>query len=191
MTNLPDNQYELTYIVQDIDRNYRWTYDIDSSTNKSMLKTYMLIFALVILIPGVIMFFVIYGHNIATGYWSGTGAYLGILLAVFLGAELLTVLIYNGIEKLKGGTTPVPYLMNEEGIIVHPGNEWTPKSYLQTFFSDVKDIKLDLNSDLILLYEPLRVSHVYVPREDMSFVLNYIIDRIPQNERFQKLRIIK
>ena len=127
MNNPNYEEYELTYIVQDADKNYRWTYEVDSS-NRSMLKTYMLIFALVILIPGIIMFFMLYGHDFLYGYRGDMGPYLGILLAVFLGAELLTVLIYKGIEKLKGGTTPIPYLMNENSVIVHPGNEWTPKS---------------------------------------------------------------
>ena len=184
MESKEEKQYDLTYITRDAEGCYRWTYFMDSSTNKSFLNLYLLIFALIILIPGAIMFFLICVKN----DWVGAGPYLLIWLGVFAGVELLTYLVYKGIEKLKGGETDIPYLMTDEFIVVHPGNEWTPGSYLRTDFSSVRDISLDLNSDLILLHELMRVTHVYVPREDLPFVLNFILDRVPQNGKAEALR---
>ena len=165
---------DLTYITRDADGCYRWTYYMDSSTNQSFLNLYLKIFALIILIPGAIMFFMICGNN----HWEGAGQYLLIWLGIFAGVELLTYLVYKGIEKAKGGETDIPYLMTDDFIIVHPGNEWTPNAYLRTDFSAVKDIKLYPKSDLILLNEMMRVTHVYVPKEDLPFVYNFIRDRI-------------
>lgn len=177
-----NENYSPTFIVRDMDGNYRWTYEMDSSENNSMLKTYMLIFGLIILIPGLALFFMIFGNK---GYLSGAGTYLLIWMAIFFGVELLTVLIYKGIEKVKGGKTDYPYLMSDSFIMVHPGNEWTPEAYLRTDFSNVKDVKLDQKSDLILLNELLRVTHVYVPQADFKFVLNFILDRVPDGDRIR------
>ena len=47
-------------IVQDAEGLYRWTYELDSRENNSFLKLYLLIFALIILIPGAILFFMIF-----------------------------------------------------------------------------------------------------------------------------------
>ncbi len=172
-------------IVQDTEGNYRWTYEVDSRNNKSFLNLYLLIFGLIILIPGAILFFMIYGSH---SDLSSAGSYLAIWLAIFVGVELLTILIYKGIESSKGGSTDIPYLMTDEFIIVHAGNDMVPISYLRTDFSAVKGVKLDLNSDLILLVEPLRVSHVYVPKDDIPFVLNFILDRVPHTEKYENLR---
>ena len=179
-----DEKYELIDIVRDADGYYRWTYEVDSRTNQSFLKLYLLIFALIILIPGAILFIMIFGR----GKGSGAGAYLAIWMAVFAGVELLTYLIYKGIEKAKGGTTDIPYLMADDFIIVHPDKTRIPAAYLGTSFSAVKDVRLDLDSDLILLNEPLRVTHVYVPKDDIPFVLNYILDRVPQKGEYDALR---
>lgn len=164
--------------MPDAEGNYRWTYEVDSRTNKSFLKLYMLIFGLIILIPGAILFFMIYGH----GRESGAGSYIGIMLLILLGVELLTILIYKGIEKLGGGTTSMPYFMTDSFIMVHPYDKHTPASYLQTYYTNVKDIRLDADSDLILLHELLRVTHVYVYRSDRAFVLNYLFDHLPQSK---------
>lgn len=164
--------------MPDAEGNYRWTYEVDSRTNKSFLKLYMLIFGLIILIPGAILFFMIYGHDRE----SGAGSYIGIMLLILLGVELLTILIYKGIEKLGGGTTSMPYFMTDSFIMVHPYDKHTPASYLQTYYTNVNDIRLDADSDLILLHELLRVTHVYVYRSDRAFVLNYLFDHLPQSK---------
>lgn len=164
--------------MPDAEGNYRWTYEVDSRTNKSFLKLYMLIFGLIILIPGAILFFMIYGHDRE----SGAGSYIGIMLLILLGVELLTILIYKGIEKLGGGTTSMPYFMTDSFIMVHPYDKHTPASYLQTYYTNVKDIRLDADSDLILLHELLRVTHVYVYRSDRAFVLNYLFDHLPHSK---------
>ena len=165
-------------IVRDSAGWYRWTYELDSGTNRSMLKLYLLIFALIVLIPGAILFFMIYGRSISHGFWSGTGAYLGIWMLILIAVELLVILIYKGIEKMKGGITEYPYAMTDEFIIVHPGNKMAPRSYLQTDFSNVREVKAEPENDLILLYEIARVTHVFVPKEDFPFVLNFIQDRV-------------
>ena len=173
-------------VLPDAEGNYRWLYEVDSRKNRSLLNLYLLIFGLIILIPGAILFFMIYGRN----GLDGAGTYLLIWLGIFAGTELLVVLIYKLIEKLGGGTAVMPYVMGNGFIVVHPGNKHAPEYYLRTDFSQVKNISLDIKNELILLKEPLRVTHVYVYREDLSFVVNYIIDRLPDPERFEHLRKI-
>ena len=46
---------------------------------------------------------------------------------------------------------------------------------------DVESIR-HADSDLILLHELLRVTHVYVYRSDRAFVLNYLFDHLPQSK---------
>lgn len=176
---------ENKYIVRDAEGFYRWTYEVDSQKNHSLLNLYLLIFGLIVLIPGVILFFMIYGNK---GYLSGVGTYLLILLAIFAGVELMTFLIYKGMEKLQGGVTNMPYLMGPDFIIVHPGTKMAPQSYVRTDFSQVKDVTLDKESDLILLHEVMRVTHVYVPKEDLPFVLKYTLDRVPQSEKIKRMK---
>ena len=183
----PDKEplQEMNGLYRDAEGNYRWVYEMDSGSNRSFLKLYLLIFGLIILIPGAVLFLMIYGHR---GYLDGAGEYLLIWFGIFAAVELLTVLIYKLIEKVKGGSTDIPYLLSDDYIIVHPDNTRTPKAYLRTDFSSVKDIKLEPDSDLILLCEPLRVTHVYVYPEDLPFVLNYILDRVSQSNRSKELR---
>ena len=182
---MEDHFENAKYIIRDAEGYYRWTYDVESSKNRSLLNLYLLIFGLVILVPGVI-FLLMYGGKIAGS--DGLRNFLLILLAIFAGAELLTVLIYKGIEKLKGGTISTPYLMGEEFIVVHPGTKMAPDAYVRTEFSHVKDVRVDLKSDLILLNEPLRVTHVYVPHEDLSLALRFILDRVPTSPKIEKLK---
>ena len=137
----------------------------------------------IVLIPGAILFFMIFGNK---RYLSGAGAYLLIWMAIFVGVELLTFLIYKAVEKLQGGVSVIPYLMGPDFLAVHPGTKMAPRAYIQTDFSQVKDVTLDRESDLILQHEPLRVTHVYVPKEDLPFVLNYILDRVPQSDKIKK-----
>lgn len=181
--NLSNNSDSMYFLTRDEEGFYRWTYEVDSSENHSLLNLYLLIFGLIVLIPGAILFFMIFGNK---GYLSGAGSYLLIWLAVFAGVELLTFLIYKAVEKAQGGVSEMPYLMGPDFIAVHPGTKMAPRAYIQTDFSQVKDITLDKKSDLILLHEVMRVTHVYVPREDLPFVLNYILDRVPQSEKIKK-----
>lgn len=174
---MQDNYMDSTYIVRDLDGNFRWTYDVDSSENRSFLNLYLLIFALIVLIPGAILFFMIAGKG------GDMGAYFLIWMGIFAGVELLTVVIYKVIEKAKGGSTDIPYLMNENFIVVHPGNRKTPEYYLRTDFSKVHDIRVDKGNDLITLHEFARVTHVYVHREDFPFVLNFLFEHLPQSKK--------
>ena len=174
---MQDNFTETTYIVRDLDGNYRWTYDVDSSSNRSFLNLYLLIFALIILIPGAILFFMLAGKG------ADMGMFLLIWLGIFAGVELLTILIYKAVEKAKGSSTDIPYLMNENFIVVHPGDRKTPEFYLRTDFSNVKDIRVDKEHDLITLHEFARVTHVYVHYEDFPFVLNFIFEHTPQTKK--------
>ena len=187
-----------TIYIDDFGR-YRWTYQLVGSENHSYRNTLLLIFALVILIPGVIMFFMLYGRDIfgfrAFGaplgrpYWSdGAAQYLLILLAVFAGVELLTVLIYNLFDKTRGGSKPMPYAMEEKGIRIYPEDRLTPPSYLYTFFSSVTDIKVKPEYDEIDLLELMRVTQVYVYPEDRPFVLNYFFDHVKPSKKIEQRR---
>ena len=49
----------LTNLYRDIDGRYRWTYEMIAKENPSYRNTLLLIFALVILVPGLILFFMI------------------------------------------------------------------------------------------------------------------------------------
>ncbi len=173
--SLPDEVY--------LDANgwYRWTYYMDRKTNRSYLYLYMKIFALVILIPGAILFFMIYGRD-----FTGAGGYLLIWMAILAGAELLTWLIYVLIDKLNGGTTPISYAMDGELVKVHAESTKTPPYYLETVFSDVREVKFRPETDEIVLCELLRVMQVYVPPAAIPFVLGFIRDHVPPSAKIKE-----
>ena len=64
----------------DSEGRYRWTYEMIGSVNPSYRNTLMLIFALVILIPGAILFFMIFGRRGSD--WGDAGIYLLILFGI-------------------------------------------------------------------------------------------------------------
>ena len=175
-------------LYQNEDGQYRWTYEMVLEENRSYLNTLLLIFALIILIPGMILFFMIYGHDLGSGYWGDAGKYLGILLLIFIAAELLTVGIYMLADKARGGSKPIPYAMDEKSIILYPGDRKTPRAYLQTFYSSVIDIRVKSEYDEIDLLEVMRITQVYVYPEDLPFVLNYLLDHLKQTDKICKRR---
>ena len=175
--------YPQSNLPMDSEGRYRWTYEIIGSENRSYLKTLLIIFALVILIPGVILFFMIYGRQIKTGYWSGTGIYIGILLAILAAAELLTVGIYYAVEKVRGGSKSIPYAMGEKCIDLYPDDRKTPRSYIRTYYNTVNDIKVQPKHDEIDLLEFMRITQIYVYPEDRAFVLDFLFDHLPETKK--------
>lgn len=182
MTNIrSENDSTLKDELQpDSQGRYHWTYEMIGSENPSYRNTLMLIFALVILIPGIILFFMIYGRNPGSG---NPGLYLLIMFGILAVVELLVVLIYKGAEKLQGGSKSIPYEMDELGIMLYPGNRRVPRPYLRTDFSSVKDIQLKPQYDEIDLLEVARITQVYVYPEDRALILNYLFDHLPQTEK--------
>lgn len=172
--------YPADELQPDAEGRYHWTYEMIGSENPSYRNTLMTIFALVILIPGFILFFMIYGHDLSGGYWGDAGIYLLIMFGILGAAELLTVLLCNVSEKVQGGSKSIPYEMDAEGISVYPGNRRVPKPYLYTAFKDVKDIQVKPSYDEIDLLELMRITQIYVYPEDRAFVLNYLFDHLPQ-----------
>ena len=181
--NESKNTYPPDDLQPDPEGRYRWTYELIGSENPSYRNTLMFIFALVILIPGVILFFMIFGRDLGSGYWGDAGIYLLIMFGILGAAELLTVLIYKGADKIRGGSKSIPYEMDSEGISVYPGNRRVPKSYLYTAYKGVKDIQFKPSYDEIDLLELMRITQVYVYPEDRAFVLNYLFDHLPQTEK--------
>lgn len=177
-----------TNLYRDIDGRYRWTYEMISNENPSYRNTLQLIFALVILVPGLILFFMIFGRGISTGYWDGAGSYLLILLGIFALTEALTVLIYNGVDKIRGGSKPIPYAMDEDCIDLYPNDRRTPRAYIRTFYNTVNDIRVKPEYDEIDLLEFARITQIYVYPEDRAFVLNFLFDHLPQKNAIQKRR---
>ena len=167
---------------------YRWTYEMVSAENRSYLNTLLLIFALVILIPGMILFFMIYGRDLSSGHWGDAGGYLGILFLIFAAAELLTVGIYKLADKARGGSKPIPYAMDDRCIMLYPEDRKTPRAYLQTFYSSVNDIRVKPEYDEIDLMEVMRVTQVYVYPEDLPFVLGYLFDHLKQTDKILQRR---
>ncbi|MBQ6519846.1 MAG: hypothetical protein IJI14_14075 [Anaerolineaceae bacterium] len=178
----------LSDLPVDSQGRYRWTYEMVSSENHSYRDTLMIIFALVILIPGVILFFMIFGRNIQHGYWSGTGGYIAILLGVLAVTELLVFLIYQGVEKVRGGSKSIPYAMDETCIDLYPDDYKTPRPYIRTDYSSVVDIKVKPQYDEIDLLEVMRITQIYVYPEDRAFVLNYLFDHLPQRKKILERR---
>ena len=165
----------------DSEGRYRWTYEMIGSVNPSYRNTLMLIFALVILIPGAILFFMIFGRRGSD--WSDAGIYLLILFGILAVAELLTVVLCKVSEKVQGGSKSIPYEMDEEGITVYPGSRRVPYSYLHVSFSQVNDIQVKPDYDEIDLLDLMRVTQIYVYPEDRAFILNYLFDHLPQKEK--------
>ena len=165
----------------DSEGRYRWTYEMIGSVNPSYRNTLMLIFALVILIPGAILFFMIFGRRGSD--WGDAGIYLLILFGILAVAELLTVVLCKVSEKVQGGSKSIPYEMDEEGITVYPGSRRVPYSYLHVSFSQVNDIQVKPDYDEIDLLDLMRVTQIYVYPEDRAFILNYLFDHLPQKEK--------
>ncbi len=165
----------------DSEGRYRWTYEMIGSVNPSYRNTLMLIFALVILIPGAILFFMIFGRRGSD--WGDVGIYLLILFGILAVAELLTVVLCKVSEKVQGGSKSIPYEMDEEGITVYPGSRRVPYSYLHVSFSQVNDIQVKPDYDEIDLLDLMRVTQIYVYPEDRAFILNYLFDHLPQKEK--------
>ena len=178
----------LTNLYRDIDGRYRWTYEMIANENPSYRNTLLLIFALVILVPGLILFFMIFGRGISSGDWDGTGSYLLILLGIFALTEALTVLIYNAVDKIHGGSKPIPYAMDEDCIDLYPNDRKTPRAYIRTFYNTVNDIRVKPEYDEIDLLEFARITQIYVYPEDRAFVLNFLFDHLPQKGTIQKRR---
>ena len=172
--------YPTDELQPDTEGRYHWTYEMIGSENPSYRNTLMLIFALVILIPGFILFFMIYGRNPGSG---NPGLYLLIMFGIFAAAELLTVLLCRVSEKVQGGSKSIPYEMDETGISLYPGNGRVPRPYLRTDYSSVKDIQVKPQYDEIDLLELMRITQVYVYPEDRALVLNYLFDHLPQTEK--------
>ncbi|MBQ6509606.1 MAG: hypothetical protein IJI07_09060 [Flexilinea sp.] len=167
----------------DAEGRYHWTYEMIGSENPSYRNTLMLIFALIILIPGFILFFMIYGRNPGSG---NPGLYLLIWFGILAAAELLTVLLCKVSEKVQGGSKSIPYEMDETGISLYPENRRVPQPYLFTAYKDVKDIQVKPQYDEIDLLELMRITQIYVYPEDRAFVLNYLFDHLPQTEKILK-----
>lgn len=165
----------------DSEGRYRWTYEMIGSVNPSYRNTLMLIFALVILIPGAILFFMIFGRRGSD--WGDAGIYLLILFGILAVAELLTVMLCKVSEKVQGGSKSIPYEMDEEGITIYPGSRRVPYSYLHVSFSQVNDIHVKPDYDEIDLLDLMRVTQIYVYPEDRAFILNYLFDHLPQKEK--------
>lgn len=165
----------------DSEGRYRWTYEMIGSVNPSYRNTLMLIFALVILIPGAILFFMIFGRRGSD--WGDAGIYLLILFGILAVAELLTVVLCKVSEKVQGGSKSIPYEMDDEGITVYPGSRRVPYSYLHVSFSQVNDIQVKPDYDEIDLLDLMRVTQIYVYPEDRAFILNYLFDHLPQKEK--------
>lgn len=178
----------LSDLPVDSQGRYRWTYEMISSENHSYRDTLMIIFALVILIPGVILFFMIFGRNVQHGYWNGTGGYIAILLGILAVTELLVFLIYQGVEKVRGGSKSIPYAMDETCIDLYPDDYKTPRPYIRTDYSSVIDIKVKPKYDEIDLLEVMRITQIYVYPEDRAFVLHYLFDHLPQRKKILERR---
>ncbi len=178
----------LTNLYRDIDGRYRWTYEMIAKENPSYRNTLLLIFALVILVPGLILFFMIFGRGISSGDWDGVGSYLLILLGIFALTEALTVLIYNAVDKIRGGSKPIPYAMDEDYIDLYPNDRKTPRAYIRTFYNTVNDIRVKPEYDEIDLLEFARITQIYVYPEDRACVLNFLFDQLPQKGTIQKRR---
>ena len=178
----------LTNLYRDIDGRYRWTYEMIANENPSYRNTLLLIFALVILVPGLILFFMIFGRGISSGDWDGAGSYLLILLGIFALTEALTVLIYDAVDKIRGGSKPIPYAMDVDCIDLYPNYRKTPRAYIRTFYNTVNDIRVKPEYDEIDLLEFARITQIYVYPEDRAFVLNFLFDHLPQKGTIQKRR---
>ena len=177
-----------TNLYRDLDGRYRWTYEMVTNENPSYRNTLLIIFALIILIPGVILFFMIYGRGISSGYWDGAGSYLAIMLGILILVELLTVLIYKGVDKIRGGSKPIPYAMDEDCIDLYPEDRRTPRAYIRTYYSTVNDIRVKPEYDEIDLLEFMRITQIYVYPEDRAFILNFLFDRLPQKGKILQRR---
>ena len=62
------NEYPSDDLQPDSEGRYQWVFEIIQSANPSYRNTLMFIFALIILIPGFILLFMIYGRDISISF---------------------------------------------------------------------------------------------------------------------------
>ena len=167
---------------------YRWTYEMIAGENPSYRNTLLIAFALVILFPGVILFFMMYGRDLGSGYWGDAGVYLAIMFGIFAVTELLVILIYKLVDKARGGSKPIPYAMGGEFIDLYPEDSLTPRTYIRTYYGTVTDIRVKPEYDEIDLFEFARITQIYVYPEDRAFVLNFLFDRVKPTKKIEQRR---
>ena len=190
------------------DGKYRWVYELDMYKNSAIIKECYRGFFIICAIVTVIAFFM----NLGSGFVKAlTGALTigGIVTAIFMVLGLIAYLI---ISFMYGGKYCVLFEMDEKGLMhaqqekhikkaqligaitaltgaargnigtVGTGILAAARTKMHSDFAGIKVIEVVSGSNLIRLNAALDRNQVYVEKEDLAFVLQYIVKQCPQAE---------
>ena len=201
--SLAPNDYRGSKIRLCRDGKYRWVYEMSFLTNPSIFLTVFKVFACVII--GMFLFFAIIAA--IKGDWKtlmGMTKACGVVLAIFLGLTIISMFFMAIIYK---GKYIVLFEMDEKGISQTQAPEQFKKAQKLgkitaavgagrgnfttagagmlaaskqssiSEFSKVRKVKPRRWLNVIKVNQPFEHNQVYVPKEDLDFVYNYIRSR--------------
>lgn len=151
-------------IIRETNGSYHWDCSIETDYHRRSVKTGL--WWILGICAAVFIFFLIAAHGTnAQDEWWIPLLVIGVVLVIALPLFLL----WNSAED-----PHEQYMMTEEYVKSGYG-----KSAVFSKFSETK--LLVITSKYIELSGPHTVNRIYVPEEDMSFVRNFIVERMPEN----------
>ena len=200
-----NKNYESKNIKLCNDGKYRWVYELDMYKNSAIFKECYRVFFIICGIVTVIAFFM----NLGSGFGEAiTGALTigGIVTAIFMVLGLIAYLI---LSFMYNGKYCVLFELDAKGLLHAQQEKHVKKAQLTgaitaltgaargnigaigtgilatrtemySNFAAIKVIEVVPGSNLIRLNATLDRNQVYVEKEDLAFVLQYIVEQCPQ-----------
>ncbi|MBQ6295074.1 MAG: hypothetical protein IJK80_04360 [Firmicutes bacterium] len=185
---------------------YRWVYEFPMVKNPTILitvwKVLLVSCAICLVLVGVPLLFTD-GPESLLGLGKGFGAALLVLLPLSILGYLLVAAAYGGkyMVLFEMDETKVKHIQMEKQVKKAQAMGWltamaglaagnlsaagsgllaSSKSVSTSVFADVKQVKADRAMHVIRVNQLLEHNQVYANGADFDFVLNYILDRVPE-----------
>ena len=185
---------------------YRWIYEFPMVKNPTILitvwKVLLVSCAICLVLVGVPLLFTD-GLESLLGLGKGFGAALLVLLPLSILGYLLVAAAYGGkyMVLFEMDETKVRHIQMEKQVKKAQAMGWltamaglaagslsaagsgllaSSKSVSTSVFADVKQVKADRAMHVIRVNQLLEHNQVYANGADFDFVLNYILDRVPE-----------
>ncbi|MCR4724602.1 MAG: hypothetical protein K5772_04090 [Clostridia bacterium] len=185
---------------------YRWVYEFPMVKNPTILitvwKVLLVSCAICLVLVGVPLLFTD-GPESLLGLGKGFGAALLVLLPLSILGYLLVAAAYGGkyMVLFEMDETKVRHIQMEKQVKKAQAMGWltamaglaagslsaagsgllaSSKSVSTSVFADVKQVKADRAMHVIRVNQLLEHNQVYANGADFDFVLNYILDRVPE-----------
>ena len=202
---MADKIYESKNIKFCNDGKYRWVYELDMLSNSAILKECYRVFLIICAIVTVIAFFM----NLGNGFFEAITDALtigAIVTGIFMVLGLIAYLI---VSFMYSGKYFVLFELDEKGLMHAQQEKHVKKAHLigaitaltgaargnigaigtgilatrtemYSNFTGIKVIEVVPESNLIRLNATLDRNQVYAEKEDLAFVLQYIVQQCPQ-----------